>query len=155
MEAFISKMLNRYERGKMSRRQLIQGLALIAAGARATAAAGSTFQGIGINHVALDVTSVGRSRDFYKKHLGTPVLRESGTDCFLGLGRDFLALFQSEKPGMDHYCIAIENFRVEAVTEELKRQGLDPNHPAGSNRVYFRDPDGLMVQLSSPEHRPS
>jgi len=36
--------------------------------------------------------------------------------------------------------------------EELKRQGLNPNRPSGTDRVYFPDPDGLTVQLSSVDH---
>ncbi len=154
MKSCISKMLESYERGKIGRRQLIEGLVLLAAGAR-TATAGSTFKGLGINHVALDVANIGRSRDFYQKLLGLSVLRQSATDCFLGLPHGFLTLFQREKLGLDHFCIAIESFEVNAVTEELKRQGLNPDQPSGSNRVYFRDPDGLTVQLSSEGHRPS
>ncbi len=36
--------------------------------------------------------------------------------------------------------------------EDLKRQGLNPNRPSGTDRVYFSDPDGLTVQLSSVDH---
>ena len=155
MGTTISKIVRNYECGKISRRELISGLALLAAAARTTAAApASTFKGLGFNHLALDVTDIARSRDFYMKHLGMNVLRESASDCFLGLGPDFLALFKREKAEMDHFCIAIENYEVAAVTAELKRQGLNPNQPSGSQRVYFRDPDGLMVQLSSATHGP-
>lgn len=156
METTISRIVQNYECGKISRRELISGLALLAAAPRPAAAApASTFKGLGFNHLALDVTDIARSRDFYMKHLGMNVRRESANDCFLGLGPDFLALFKREKAEMDHFCIAIENFQVDAVTEELKRQGLNPNQPSGSQRVYFRDPDGLMVQLSSPTHGPA
>ena len=113
---------------------------------------GSTFQGVALNHIAIRVTNVPRSRDFYQKHLGLPVIHESETNCFLGLGKNFLTLFQNPNPGLDHYCIAIENFKADAVMEELKRQGLNPNRPSGSDRVYFPDPDGLTVQLSSVDH---
>lgn len=155
METTISKIVQNYERGKISRRELISGLALLAAAPRPAAAApASTFKGLGFNHLALDVTDIARSRDFYMKHLGMNVLRESASDCFLGLGPDFLALFKREKAEMDHFCIAIENYEVKAVTAELQRQGLNPNQPSGSQRVYFRDPDGLMVQLSSASHGP-
>ncbi len=155
METAISKMVQSYEHGKMTRRELISGLALLAAAPRPAAAApASTFKGLGFNHLALDVTDIARSRDFYMKHLGMNVLRESASDCFLGLGPDFLALFKREKAEMDHFCIAIENYEAAAVSAELKRQGLNPNQPSGSQRVYFRDPDGLMVQLSSSTHGP-
>jgi catechol 2,3-dioxygenase-like lactoylglutathione lyase family enzyme len=148
-------MVQSYERGRITRRQLIAGLAsLAAAPGAARAAVRSTFKGLGFNHLALDVTDLVRSRDFYMKHLGMNVLRESSGDCFLGLGPDFLALFKRDKAAMDHFCIAVENYEVEAATAELKRQGLNPDQPSGTGRVYFHDPDGLMVQLSSPTHGP-
>ena len=152
MKQLISNMLESYEGGRVSRRQLIQGLAAIAAAGYAAPAEASTFQGVGLNHVALRVTNVQRSRDFYQKHLGMPVLHESESNCFLGLGKNFLTLFQNPNPGLDHYCVAIENFNADSVVETLKRQGLTPNRPSDTDRVYFPDVDGLTVQLSSVDH---
>ena len=152
MKPLISKMLESYEQGKVTRRQLVQGLAAIAAAAQTSPAAGSTFRGLSINHIALRVTNIPRSRDFYRKHFGLPVLNESQSNCFLGLGKDFLALFQNPNAGLDHYCIAIENYQVDAVMQELKRQELNPRR--SSDRVYFPDPDGLTVQVSPVEHQP-
>ncbi len=154
MESLISKMLESFERGTITRRELVGGLALLVAAPRATPAAGAPFKGLGINHVALDVTSVGRSRDFYQKLLGLPVLQESSTVCFLGFQNGFLTLFQREKAGLDHFCIAIESYEVGAVAEKLKRQGLNPDRPSGTSRIYFRDPDDVMVQFSAVDHRP-
>jgi catechol-2,3-dioxygenase len=146
-------MLTRYERGEIRRRDLISGLAALTVVSRSTAApTSSTFQGVEVNHVALNVTDVRRSRNFYQQHLGLPVLSQSQTNCFLGLGKNFLALFQNPNPGMNHYCIGIKDYEVATVTAELERQGL---HPARrSNRVYFNDPDGIEVQLSSGDHQP-
>jgi len=144
-------MIETYERGRLSRRALIQGMATIAAPYPALVS-GSTFQGVGLNHIAIRVSKVKRSRDFYEKLLGLPVLRESESNCFLGLGKNFLTLFQNPNPGLDHYCIAIEGFKADSVVDELKRQGLTPTRPSGSDRIYFPDPDGLTVQLSSVDH---
>ncbi len=152
MKQMISEMLESYERGRLSRRQLIQCLAAIAAGTYTASAYASTFQGIGLNHIALRATNVQRSRDFYQKHFGLPVIHESQSNCFLGLGNNFLTLFQNQNAGLDHFCIAIEKFNADAVMEELKRQGLNPTRPSGTDRVYFPDPDGLTVQLSSVDH---
>ena len=149
----ISDMLARYERGQIRRRDLISGLAALTVVSRSSATpTSSTFQGVEVNHVALNVTDVKRSRDFYQSHLGLPVVRQSQTNCFLGLGKNFLALFQNPNPGMNHYCIAIKDYEVGAVTAELERQGLDPARRG--NRVYFKDPDGIEVQLSSTNHQP-
>jgi len=128
MKEIIASLLESYERGKVSRRQLIQGLAAIAASGHTVPAFGSTF--VGLNHIAIRVTNVQRSRDFYQTHLGAPVIHESETNCFLGLGKNFLTLFQNQTPGLDHFCIAIQNFNADAVMEDLKRQGLNPNRPA-------------------------
>jgi catechol 2,3-dioxygenase-like lactoylglutathione lyase family enzyme len=152
MKQIISKLLEGYELGKVNRRQLIQGLAAIATSASAITAEASTFQGAALNHIAIRVTSVQRSRDFYQKHLGLPVIHESQTNCFLGLGKNFLTLFRNANPGLDHFCIAIENFNAETAMEELRRHGLNPTRPSGSDRVYFPDPDSLTVQLSSVDH---
>ena len=149
----ISDMLTRYERGEIRRRDLICGLAALTVVSRGAAApTSSTFEGVEVNHVALNVTDVRRSRDFYQKHLGLPVLSQSQTNCFLGLRKNFLALFQNPNPGMNHYCIAIKDYELGRVTAELERQGLDPARRG--NRVYFKDPDGIEVQLSSADHQP-
>ena len=152
MKQLISNLLESYELGKINRRQLIQGLAAIAGSAATISAEASTFQGVALNHIAIRVTSVPRSRDFYQKYLGLPVIHEAQTNCFLGLGKNFLTLFQNPNPGLDHFFIAIENFNADSTMEELRRQGLNPTRPSGSDRVYFPDPDSLTVQLSSVDH---
>jgi catechol 2,3-dioxygenase-like lactoylglutathione lyase family enzyme len=153
MQNIIANMLSDYERGIVSRRQLIRALGAVASMASTAVAANSTFQGVGLNDLAIRVTNIQRSRDFYQKHFGLPVLHEAEDNCFLGLGKNFLTLFRNQKPGLDHFCIAIESFKVDAVMEELKRQGFQARRPAGTDRVYFPDPDGLEVQLSSIDHR--
>ncbi|MDW8353887.1 MAG: VOC family protein [Bryobacterales bacterium] len=100
--------------------------------------------------MAVRVTDVARSRDFYQKRFELPVLSHSASSCFLGLGPEgFLALFRGQRAELDHCCIAVEHFRADAAVEELRRQGLNPNRPAGTDRVYFRDPDELVVQISA------
>ncbi len=135
MEHIIAKILSAYDRGIVSRRQLIQAVTGVVSAAGVARAANSTFQGVGLNHIAIRVTNVQRSRDFYQKHFGLPVLHEAEDNCFLGLGKNFLTLFRNEKPGLDHFCIAIENFRADAVVEEFRRvlprqlKPQSPKHP--------------------------
>ena len=80
------------------------------------------------------------------------LIREAETNCFLGLGKNFLTLFKNEKPGLDHFCIAIEDFKAEAVMDQLNRQGLKPRRPSGTDRIYFPDPDEIEVQVSAVDH---
>ena len=144
-----------FERGLLSRRQLASrlmglgaALAAVPGAVEAGQGEGSTFQATGLDHVALNVTSVPRSRDFYIKHLGLKVLRESGEDnCFLGSGEGFfLTLFKGERPGLNHYCYAIKGYDADQAEEKLKAAGLKPRREG--NRVYFPDADGIEVQVA-------
>src|SRR6187431_2702525 len=112
MQTEIVKMINDFEHGQLSRRQLIAhltGLFAASLGAtvtfadqQATPAAASpagsapTFNATDLNHIALSVTDVERSQKWYQRHLG---LRPTGREGFLTTGKGWLALFKGEKPG--------------------------------------------------------
>ena len=159
MEKQISTMVAQYEAGKISRRQLVAGMGSLVAvlGTTSWLAAGEqqkqaepTFKTTGLNHIALQVTNVPRSRDFYVKHLGLSVSRDGGErNCFLDCGKHFLALFRSNEAQMDHYCYSIDDYDVDACEAKLKAQGLEPRVVRPDGRIYFKDPDGLTVQLAN------
>jgi catechol 2,3-dioxygenase-like lactoylglutathione lyase family enzyme len=149
------QLVEQFERGLLSRRQLASRLlglgatlAVTSDAARAGQDRKGTFQATGLDHVALDVREVARSRDFYVKHLGLEVIRDGGEDnCFLGTGGDFfLTLFRGDRPGLNHYCYAIKDYDADRAEEKLKAAGLKPRREG--NRVYFHDPDGIEVQVA-------
>ncbi len=151
------KLVEDFERGALTRRQLASrllslGAAMAVGNAAVEARAGeagaeSTFTATGLDHIALDVADLGRSRDFYVKHLGLAVLRESATSCFLGRdGRFFLALFRRDQARMNHYCYVVPNYDPDTAVRALEAAGLEPRRR--SDRVYFDDPDGLEVQVT-------
>ena len=156
----IEELVAAVEEGTISRRCLIARLGVIAAwlaGAKNVAAASqpeaSTFNAVGLNHIALSVSDVARSRDFYKKHLGLTVMRErDGQNCFMRCGEHFVALFRATEPGLDHYCYTIKEYVPAAVVDKLNAVGLKPRRV--ENRVYFDDPDGITVQVSARDNRP-
>jgi catechol-2,3-dioxygenase len=156
MQVEIERLVGGFERGRLSRRQLVVGLTgLLAsvAGARPLRAAqdrpGATFKATEINHVALSVTDVARSRAFYERHLGLAVTSASESSCFLRCGKDFLALFKAPKsPGLDHFCFTVEGYEPADAVNRLQAAGLSPRRQA--DRVYFDDPDGLELQASAP-----
>jgi len=161
MKETIERTLDALQTGKISRREAVFRLgavALAVAGAKhvvsaASGAPPSTFNAVGLNHLALRVTDIERSRDFYRKHLGLSVVTESETNCFLGCGKNFVALFRSDKPGMDHYCYTVPGYSADDVVTKSNEAGLSPERH--SNRVYFDDPDGLTVQLAGSDHWPT
>jgi catechol 2,3-dioxygenase-like lactoylglutathione lyase family enzyme len=148
MKSTISKLLEAYEKGNMSRRQLIQGLAVLAAGATAAEAAG--FQGNSINHISLQVSNLQRSTDFYQRVFDCKVNKRDGNNQLI-FGKDFLVL----RPGnpaakVDHFAIGVDNFKKESVTADLKSRGVTPiDQQGGGFGFHVVDPDGYPIQISA------
>jgi catechol 2,3-dioxygenase-like lactoylglutathione lyase family enzyme len=156
----ISRLLHEYETGRLSRRQVLSHLGALMALAGGTGLVNgqerdqksSTFQATGLDHIALRVKDVARSRDFYVKHLGLSVARESPNSAFLDCGNDFVALFRGDQAGMDHYCYAIKNYEVAEAEAKLKAAGIANVRRIGG-RIYFSDPDNLTVQVAAGRDR--
>jgi hypothetical protein len=160
MQTQIAKIINDFEHGRLSRRQLIAyltgmcaaslgatiGLADQQAGGAASNPANSapTFDATDLNHIALSVTDVHRSQKWYEKHLG---LKPKGQEGFLTTGKGWLALFEGEKPGLNHYCYSVANYNPADAVARLKAAGLTPRREG--DRVYFADPDGIECQVAS------
>jgi len=148
MKRTISRLLEAYEKGKMSRRDLVRGLALMAATAETASAAG--FQGNSINHISLYVSNLDRSTDFYQRTFGCKVNKRDGNNQLV-FGKNFLVL----RPGnpaakVDHFAIGVDNFNKEAVTTDLKSRGATPIDQQGGNfGFHVVDPDGFPVQISA------
>ena len=151
METIINRLLQRFENGSLSRRQLIQGLAMLAAGGTATAASAQArgFQGGFISHVSLSVSDLQRSADFYQKVFGLSVLSQDKPNEIvrLGLKRTLVSLRRaSPKAVVDHFAIGVENFNREAVTKDLLDRGVTPTQNADAG-FHVEDPDGYPVQI--------
>jgi catechol 2,3-dioxygenase-like lactoylglutathione lyase family enzyme len=153
-----TKILADFEAGKLSRRQLVARLMGLGAAmaaietGRAQESSGEKaeplFKAKGLDHIALDVVDVPRSRDFYAKHLGLDVVRGDDNALFMGADREFfLTLFKADKPGLNHYCYGIENYDAASAVAKLREAGINPRETSG--RVYFPDPDGIEVQVAS------
>ena len=160
MNAAVEHLIDDYAAGRLTRRQfathvttLVASAALVSP-ATAQEASPSTFRAIDVNHVALSVSDVARSRDFYVEHLGLRVAAQSSRNCFLACetSDNFLALFQSANVGLSHYCFAVEGYSVNVAAERLRARGFEPR--VTGNRIYFPDPDGLTVQLAEKGHGP-
>jgi len=151
MKGTISKLLAAYENGKMSRRTLIQGLAVLAAGSAAsTGAEAAGFQGSRINHVSLQVSNLQRSTDFYQRVFGCTVNKRDGNNQLM-FGKDFLVLRPANPAAkVDHIAIGVDNFNKDSVTADLKSRGATPiDQQGGGFGFHVLDPDGYPVQISA------
>ena len=149
MEPVISDLVTRFERGTLTRRELIGALALLA-GTGATASA-ATLKGASINHVSVLVTDMARSIDFYGRVFGLTLVNEDKANKIarLGAGGKVLVSLRIEPPPgvIEHFAIGVEGFNRDAVTADLKGFGLTP-----ADNIQFgfhvKDPDGAVVQIT-------
>jgi catechol 2,3-dioxygenase-like lactoylglutathione lyase family enzyme len=152
MKPIISELVERYDRGRLSRRELIQGLTLLAAAGPAAAADVAPADALvptGIDHVSVLVSDLQKSVAFYQSLFGLSVLSEDKEHHIVRLGRKRVIIsLRTEAPQgtIDHFGVAVENFNRDAVTRVLKQRGLE----AQENWQYgffTRDPDGAVVQF--------
>jgi catechol 2,3-dioxygenase-like lactoylglutathione lyase family enzyme len=98
MESVIAALLREFESGKVSRRQLVQTLALMAVGSPvATAVAESTarnpspsapaapWKTVWLDHISFQSADYKRSVDFYTSLMGWKVLNDTGTQATIDI----------------------------------------------------------------------
>jgi len=168
MEHVINNLLQDFERGKMSRRQLIQSLAMAATAAAAaggTAAAsaadeGKGFEAIAVNHISYQVKDYTKTRDFYTSLLGMKAVQDYGRQCYLTFGDHGTWLLPrnaregNETPKVDHIAYTIKNWDQKKVEAELKRRGLEAREDT-VNSFHVKDPDGFDLQISGEGMKPT
>jgi catechol 2,3-dioxygenase-like lactoylglutathione lyase family enzyme len=152
MEPIVDDLVRRFERGAVTRRQLIQGLSTLVASAgaaRADAAQAGGLRGTGIDHVSILVDDLQRSAEFYQRVFGmTPVSEDKPNQILrLGMKRTIVSLRHEGPSGVtDHFAISVENFNRDTVTETLKPHGLTPRQNVQFG-FHIKDPDGVVVQI--------
>ena len=157
MEKIVDQLLGQFERGGLSRRQLVQTLALGMAAAAApslrAAPSPAGFKAVAINHLSFGVADYARTRDFYAGLLGLPVSADDGKQCFLKVGADsFIIPRKTSRPDntpyIDHVCYTIQDWDRDAVEHTLRARGLDPK-PDTDESFHVKDPDGFGLQIGS------
>jgi catechol 2,3-dioxygenase-like lactoylglutathione lyase family enzyme len=150
MEAIISSLVCRFEKGALTRRELVQGLTTLAAASGAAAqTSGAATKGAKIDHVSIQVSDLPRSIAFYQKMFGLTILSEDKPNEIvrLGAGKVLVSLHHKSPTGLvDHFAIGVEKFDKDSVTRELKARGASPedNLDAG---FHILDPEGISVQI--------
>ena len=121
---------------------------------------------------ALYVDDLSRARSFYEEGLGLPLLLANQRMCALDVGgRSVLLLFlrgaSSEDmttpggtiPGHDghgplHVAFAVAADELAAWEKRLEERGIPVESRVvwtrGGTSVYFRDPDGHVLELATP-----
>jgi catechol 2,3-dioxygenase-like lactoylglutathione lyase family enzyme len=164
MENVIAKLLDDFDRGRMTRRQLIQSLAVVAAAAAGAAPASGEsskgFRAVAVNHISYQVSDYAKTRDFYTDLLGMKVVGDTGKQCSMVIGDTNTFVIPrnapegSTPPWIDHIAYTIENWDKNAVKAELERRGLSPR-PDTDNSFHIKDPNGFDLQISGKDMKPA
>src|SRR5881397_4426688 len=151
MEKIISNLVSQFEKGALSRRQLVRGLAMLAATGTVASAAQNDidFKTADIDHVSIQVTDLQRSVDFYKKMFDFSVVSEDKPLGIVRLGtnRTLVSLNRQSPPKIvDHFAIGVPRFSKEAAARYVKQRGATPEDDPYAG-LHIKDPDGINVQI--------
>jgi catechol 2,3-dioxygenase-like lactoylglutathione lyase family enzyme len=162
MDHEAERLVGLYDRGGLSRRQLLQGLFALGvgphvAGPLAPGGGGqgqspALFRARTLNHVTLYASSVARSKAFYQRLTGLPIQAEDKDFCEFRLESGFLGIYApdpGQQPGFNHFCFGIDGYDPQATVSALKR-ALPEAKPTleDQGQVYVQDPDGVRVQFA-------
>ncbi len=125
----------------------------------------------GIVETCINVSDIGRARRFYETLFGFDVMAHDDRFCAFRVGPDVLLLFTqgaSDHPvpvkgglipahstvGAGHFAFAISKDELDVWRQALTGQGIQIESKViwdrGGISIYFRDPDGNLLELATP-----
>ena len=165
MENIIAKLLQDFEQGKMSRRQLIQSIAVTATAAAAVSVASaapaedsSVFKATDFNHTSYHVHDYKKTRDWYTHMFGMTVAEEAADKddpdagmCRLTFGNNMIVVRSGKKVGttplIDHVGFIVDKWDYETMAAEMKRRNIPIVNNQNRQSLHVLDPDGFLVQF--------
>jgi catechol 2,3-dioxygenase-like lactoylglutathione lyase family enzyme len=156
----LDRLLSQYESGRMSRRQLLGALALVATAPASPVAAAVPIGAVkSMNHVSIFVPDVKKSMAFYQDAFGMPLLTRQDPGVNLNAGAGFLGIYPAPAAttagSINHLCFGMDNFDADAVLKSLSDRGVKAGirMRGDTKELYFTDPDGIRVQLQDVKYK--
>ena len=177
MGSGLDQVFAAYDRGSLSRRDLLSAIASFLAVGGATVTAQTPPSGGGavhLNHINLRVEDVQRSHAFYQTFFGLSMTKTPtyhALDCGNGT---FMSLqtkadvdrekFRLSPPSvkwartpnfpagtLEHFCLEIDNFDIHKTREALRAASREAFIEA--DNLFTSDPDGILVQVVDSKQR--
>ena len=119
----------------------------------------------GLSHLALRVTDLARSKQFYSETLGFPVIMEMGDIVLVNANGILLAMrggnpatapddrFNPYRVGLEHVALAVADpADLEGMQQQLdavgvRNNGVEDDASTGGRYISFYDPDGIAWEL--------
>ena len=170
MDSMVDSLFDQYDRGRMTRRHLVQALAALVLPTPALAqdaARAPIVRGLSVNHVALTVSDVPRSFAFYERLFGVTKgwpATDAGTGVHMDLPDGYISIdsVSKQKGVITHFAVAVDHMDRDAakrladkINSELPDAKARDAYQAntGGSTVNLRDPDDFFVQISSKDGR--
>jgi catechol 2,3-dioxygenase-like lactoylglutathione lyase family enzyme len=155
METIIAGLISHFEKGSLSRRDLVQALTILAASGTAVGAAAAAqdeldFKAANIDHVSIHVADLKRSVQFYQNMFGFTVVSQDQAQGIirLGNGKVLVSLNNGKAAStIDHFAIGIPRFDAQSGRQYFTQRGAMPLQGDYAG-FHIRDPDGVNVQIS-------
>lgn len=159
----IDALFDQYDRGRMTRRGLMQALAMLALPAKIVGAeAAPIVRGLGVNHVGLVVSDMERSYNFYHRLFGVKKgwpAKNDGSGLHLDFPTGYISVdpVAGQKSTITHFSISVDHTDqktakrlADKINEELPEAKAKAAFQAndGVSTVNLIDPDGFHVQIS-------
>ena len=157
----VERLVDMYESGGLTRRQLVGAILALGISSRAqvpaSAQSTSLFRTRTLNHVTLFASDVARSKAFYQRLTGLPIRAEDKESCEFRLENGFLGIYKPDeggRPGFNHFCFGIEKYEPQAAVAAIKR-AMPEAQPTleEEGQVYVRDPDGVRIQFADVTYK--
>src|SRR5437879_12946503 len=156
MQHTIETLVRQFEHGRLTRRQLVQGLLVVAASpVIAQDRPVGAFRATGIDHVQITVSDLKATQQFYEKLFGVTSKLTSPTQLSLAIGTagDSLSVHSESGPikPIDHFGITVENFSSDAALATIERVVPGTKAQKQGDSVFMIGPEGVRVQLVPPK----
>ena len=156
MQHTIETLVRQFEHGRLTRRQLVQGLLVVAASpVLAQDRPVGAFRATGIDHVQITVSDLKATQQFYEKLFGVTSKLTSPTQLSLAIGTagDSLSVHSESGPikPIDHFGITVENFSPDAALATIERVVPGTKAQKQGDSVFMIGPEGVRVQLVPPK----
>ena len=158
MQQTIETLVRQFEQGRLTRRQLVQGLLVVAASpVAAQQPQAGAFRATGIDHVQITVDDLKASQQFYEKLFGVAGRNTAPNQANISVGTagNFVAIQSGTgriKP-IDHFAIAVESFSPESALAAIERVAPETKAEKSGNSVFVTGPEGVRIQIQAATRR--
>src|SRR5919198_4057320 len=125
MDSIVDSLFDQYDRGRMTRRHLVQALAALALpmptlAQNAARASSPIVRGLSVNHVALTVSDIPRSFAFYERLFGVTKgwpATNAGTGIHMDLPDGYISIdsVAQQKGVITHFAVAVDHMNRDAA----------------------------------------